>query len=255
MNDPGLKERLDRASGVGELAPGFAEAVLARSRRRVRGRIMFVSLAAVAGVITAGTLVSVVARNPAPAKTGAVGAQPAQDEATRLDRLGNALGRPVSPGEIVVSGVADSSLVVAVERQPRAEESALRGRAAQVWATNSRGVFKQLSDYISYDFACTVGDSECERLRPSGLGFLAVLTDASRAGTVFVLVNVPDGRRAEVLTAEGARIPVERSSAGAVVKVRTNRPWDLTVAVSTSQGRSYQLPLPPGGVVQVDGLG
>lgn len=210
---------------------------------------------AVAAIIAVGTAAALAVRDPAPPGQGAVSDSSTQRESPLLDRLGRAMGRPVSPSEIVVSGAAGARVVVAAERAANAEERTYGGRAAGLWVSNHFGVFRQFSDYISYDLVCKQRDSECERLRPTGLGFLAVVTDASRAGTAYVMLRVPSGRTAEVLTAEGVRTRVEHASSGAVVKVSTDRPWDLTITVGTSQGRSYQLPLPPGGVVRVDDLG
>ncbi|PPK92286.1 hypothetical protein CLV92_11532 [Kineococcus xinjiangensis] len=173
---------------------------------------------------------------------GTVAAEPV----TPLVReLSVASGHDVADRDVLVSAQVDGDRVVLLAREAREDEAAYGGRAAQLWLSRQGAPFERLSDYLSYDLSCMEGDAVCERLRPTGLGLAAVWQDGDRST---LLVALPEGRTAQVRTAEGAPVALTAAERGSVGTVRTDLPWDLAVDV-TQAGDTYRLPLPVGGVV------
>lgn len=235
MRETDLHVLMERATEDTQLPAGLTDRVFAGARARSRRR-----RAGVAGLVlaTACGAALVVALNLGPASapqtSATVAVQPATDPLTRLAAQ---LGRPVDP---LVYGEAGSESLVILRREANEDERKAGGKAAEMWAAPQGQPFTLVSDYLSYDFGCAQGDKVCEELRPSGLGFAAVRVTPQ--GRAFVLVALPAGRTARVA---GVTVPTS-----GVVEVSAAKPWEIEITVSAADGRSYVLPLPPGGVVQ-----
>ncbi|UBU16240.1 hypothetical protein [Nonomuraea gerenzanensis] len=254
MRETELRETLDRAVEDAVLPAGMGERAIAGARaRRRRLRVAAAGAAIVAGgaglalPLVLGPAVSSPPAGTTSASVSAsvsasISARPegtvsARPEAGPVERLSAQLGRPVNA---LVYGQAGAETLVVVPRRANEQD----GKAAELWAATEGAPFRQVSDYLSYDLACERGDEVCERTRPSGLGFAALRV---AHGRVFVIVAIAPGRSATVTTPEGTSTAVP---AAGIAETRTARPWEIEIRVSTADGTSYVLPLPPGGVVE-----
>ncbi|GAA2207170.1 hypothetical protein GCM10009850_026280 [Nonomuraea monospora] len=262
MREMELRETLDRAVEDAVLPAGMGERAIAGARaRRRRLRVTAAGAAVVAGGAglalplvlgpaasssPAGTTsVSVsasISARPEGTVSASISARPegtvsARPETGPVERLSAQLGRPV---DALVYGQAGAETLVVLPRRANEKD----GKAAELWAATEGAPFRQVSDYLSYDLACERGDEVCERIRPSGLGFAALRV---AHGRVFVIVAIAPGRSATVTTPEGTSTAVP---AAGIAETRTARPWEIEIRVSTADGTSYVLPLPPGGVVE-----
>ncbi|MGW0809226.1 hypothetical protein [Nonomuraea sp. NPDC002799] len=245
MREMDLRETLDRAIEDTVLPTGIGEKVItgARARRR-RSRVAAAGLAIVAGVAALAVplvLIPVTSSPLAGTTSVSVSARPPVDP---LGLLGAQLGRPLGPSDALVYGEAGPEVLVVLSKQANEEERKRGGKAAALWAATEGTQFRQVSDYLSYDLGCEQGDEVCERTRPSGLGFAAVRVTQGR---VFVIVAIAPGRSTTVTTPEGESTAMRVSG---IAETRTARPWEIEIRVSTADGTSYVLPLPPGGVVE-----
>lgn len=246
MNESQLRSLMDRAvegqEPAGDLAAKAVRGSQARRRRR-QGTVVGLSLAA---VIVSGVGIwraELGGQQPSTAASGR-GAPGADNIAWRLSQD---TGAVVTVEQILATGQAGDELLVLLKRPARGEEVAAGGKAAELWATTGDGKFQKKSDYLSYDFACSAGDTVCASVRARGLGALVVRHLAGR-GT-YVFAAVPPGRRIMVTTAEGSTEIVQSDPLGNVVQVQTAEPWQIMVRVEISDTSTYNLPLPPGGVI------
>ncbi|MFG1673139.1 hypothetical protein [Micromonospora sp. NPDC049282] len=244
MRERDVADLLDRAVETVTLPPGLATRVVARSRAR-RRRNLALSVGAFAVVLAAGVALLPLTR---PAGTG--GADRAGSSIDpALSGITGAGGRPVTADQVVASGRTGAETLVVVRRTARAEERALGGQAAEVWAVPDGGAPRRLSDYLSYDLGCAVGDEVCAAVRSAGDGL--GLTVAHRSGgRLFVLVWAPAKRTVEVV-AGGVPHQVGEASSGAVVEVVAEDPYeDVQVwATTTADGKRYRIVWAPGAVL------
>lgn len=238
MRETDLHVLMERAIEDTQLPAGLTDRVFAgaraRSRRRRAGVAGLVAATACGAALVVALDLGPATAPPSSATSATVAVQPATDPLTRLAAQ---LGRPIDP---LVYGEAGSESLVVLPRAANEEESKAGGKAAEMWAAPQGRPFTLVSDYLSYDFGCAQGDEVCAELRASGLGFAAVRVTPQ--GRTFVLVALPAGRTARVA---GVTVPTS-----GVVEVSAAKPWEIEITVSAADGRSYVLPLPPGGVVQ-----
>lgn len=234
MTEEELTALLDRAAGTARPDDALPARAEARGRRLIARRRAAAATAvavAVAAVVSAGVL-RLPQREP-----GVPTATPAGDV---LRRFTEAQAVPVA--DVLVAETAGDYAVAVVRRDANAAEAAYGGKAAQLWVSRDGGAFRQVSDYLSYDFACPAGDAVCEAVRPD-IGFFAVVT--TDPGRALAVVSVPPDRSVRGFTGDGARRP----AGGRVTEIAVNRPTDLQARVATADGQEYGIPLPPGGVV------
>ena len=156
------------------------------------------------------------------------------------------LGPEMDHGVLLAATAGDESILVVA--RPAAEAERIHGgRAAAVWIAGGDGPFRRAMDYLSYDFTCRVDDPVCPEVRPGGLGFLALRQQPD--GRTFVLIGATGDRSVEVSTAEGTTYRVGAVPHGGVIEVTTSRPYETRTRVTMADGRSYELMVPPHGVV------
>lgn len=246
MRDHEVAALLDHAVATVELPPGLAARVVAGSRARRRRRLLAVGT--VAAVVAAGALlfpqVDSLGRDGG---SDVGGAEPGAAADVPTGILG-ADGRAVTEAQIVAVGRAGTETLVLVTREPRAEERAIGGKAAEVWIAPDGGGARLLHDYLSYDLACINGDAVCAAVRASGSG-LGVAVARRSGGRLYVLVQAPQGRTVEVV-ADGVPHSLGAAPRGAVVEVVAAEPYEeVQVWASTEDGRRYQIPWAPGAVL------
>lgn len=235
MHDDDVKMVMDRAAGPGELPIGLVDRVVAGARTRRRRKIA-VRSGALAALGVAGFLWA-----PLGAGKEQKPAAPATF-AQELRRLGEAVGAPVPPERVLAAADTGTESVLALRR-----ESAPAGeKAAEIWIARDGGPYRMVSDFLSYDSGCMAGDRVCEEVLPTGLGMYLVRQDAD--GRTIVLAAVPDGRRVEVVTADGAASPAP-AQRGVVTEVPAAEANKLKVRAYPPDGRSYVLPPAPGAVI------
>ncbi|HZM76688.1 MAG TPA: hypothetical protein VFC19_13225 [Candidatus Limnocylindrales bacterium] len=162
-------------------------------------------------------------------------------------RLTAEAGSSIDLSKVLLAGAAGDETVVVVEREASQTERAGGGHAAQLWIALGDKPFRLAADYLSYDFACKNIDPVCPRARPGGLGFAAVRQQPG--GRTFVLVGATRDRPVRVTTAEGKVHEVGVAPDGAIVEVTTAKPWETRIQATLPGGESYDLMLPPFGVV------
>jgi len=156
------------------------------------------------------------------------------------------LGAELEHGVLVAAPAGDEMILVVI--RPAAEAERVHGgRAAAVWIASGGGPFRRAMDYLSYDFTCRVDDPVCPEVRPGGLGFLALRQQPN--GRTFVIIGATGDRSVEVSTAEGSTRAVGAVPHGGVVEVMTSRPYEIRTRLTMADGRSYELMVPPHGVV------
>ncbi len=143
---------------------------------------------------------------------------------------------------------AGPETVVALARRPNSTDAAAGLSAAAVLVATGQGPFLEVLDYLSYDSACVEGDAVCEGLPRSEIGLAAVREQ--RDGRTFVVLGGLDDRRVDIRTVEGELVPARPGPAGAAIEVGTAEPWKVKITVHLAGGRTYELPLPPGGVIE-----
>ncbi|MDG4837541.1 hypothetical protein O7631_13525 [Micromonospora sp. WMMD967] len=246
MREHEVADLLDSAVASVELPSGLAGRVVAGSRARRRRRLLAVG--AVAVMAAAGALllpqVDPLGRDGGSDVGGAEPGAPA-DVPTGI--LG-ADGRAVTEAQIVAVGRAGSETLVLVNREPRAEERSVGGKAAEVWVAPYGGGARRLHDYLSYDLACVDGDAVCAAVRSTGSG-LGVAVARRSGGRLYVLVQAPQGRTVEVV-ADGVPHSLGPAPRGAVTEVVAIEPYDeVQVWASTADGQRYRIPWAPGAVL------
>lgn len=233
-----LKDLLDEAAGPGEVHPALHERAVARARRRSRRRRM---LAVPLGLtVAASTIASVEILRPDVAEVSSTA--PANP---LLKRSRQDASRATPSTDVLLSGKVAGVSIMVFDRTGRLEEESSGGKAAQVWMAGENSGFTVAGSYLSYEGMCFIGDAVCEATRSSGLGFAAVVQLPGK-GQYATLVKVPEGRTVSVTTREGK---TQEFGAAAVATTPTNHPWKVKIDVRLATGKTYQLPLPPGGVV------
>lgn len=164
-------------------------------------------------------------------------------------RLAKEAGARIDLSAVLVVGQAGDETIVVAGTQPGGAEAAHGGHAAQVWIALGDKPFRLAIDYVSYDYACLNADPVCPKVRPGGLGFAAVRQQPG--GRIFVLVGATRDRPVRVTTAEGKADDLGPIPGGAVVEVTTAQPAQIRIEASMPDGSSYQLMLPPFGVIKV----
>ncbi|MEU8283433.1 hypothetical protein AB0C01_03790 [Micromonospora sp. NPDC048905] len=250
MRDHEVADLLDHAVATVELPPGLVGRVVAGSRTRRRRRLLAVGTVAV--VAAAGALllpqVDSLGRNGGRHGGSDVGgAEPGAAADVPTGILG-ADGRAVTEAQVVAVGRAGTETLVLVTREPRAEERAIGGKAAEVWIAPDGGGARLLHDYLSYDLACINGDAVCAAVRSTGSG-LGVAVARRSGGRLYVLVQAPQGRTVEVV-ADGVPHSLGPAPRGAVTEVVAIEPYDeVQVWASTADGQRYRIPWAPGAVL------
>ncbi|GGK40174.1 hypothetical protein GCM10010124_36100 [Pilimelia terevasa] len=210
------------------------------------GRALCRSVAATVGLAAAvaATIATPTAASPAPPTA----AQEGRDDPTPalLVRLSADLKRTVASDEIIAAATQLGETLVALRRAPNAGDSSAGFKASSVWAARGDGPFRMISDYLVYDWGCFGDDEICRESRPD-LGYMAGhrLSD----GHLLMLVWTPAGRPVSAKTAEGATMERSPGVRGWVMWARTRQPWQATVTVTRSDGRTYRLPHQPGGII------
>ncbi|WCN83039.1 hypothetical protein [Micromonospora sp. LH3U1] len=213
MRDQEVASLFDRAVATVELPPGLAQRVVTRSRARRRRRLLL-SGGTAAVLVAAGALVlpplGPVGRG---GEGGGTGPSAAFDVPAGIV---GADGRPVTQAQIVAVGRVGTETLVLIRREPRAEERAAGGQAAEVVVAPDTGEPRRLLDHLSYDLACVDGDTVCAAVRSTGSG-LGVAVARRSGGRLYVLVQAPQGRAVEVV-ANGVPHPL-----GAAPRARWSR--------------------------------
>lgn len=235
MRDDDMKMVMDRAAGPGDLPAGLVDRVIAGARAR-RRRKLGVAAGALAVLATAGIVW-------APLRAREEPAPPAPPTlAQELGRLGEAVGAPVPPERVLAAAATGAESVLVLSRASNQPGE----KAAEVWIARDGEAYRMVSDYLSYDFGCLADDQVCEEVRPTGLGLYLVRQDGD--GRTFVLATAPDGRRVEVVTADGTATPVP-AQRGVLIQVRAADANKAQVRAYLPDGRHYVLPPAPGAVL------
>ncbi len=235
MRDEDVKLVLDRAAGPGDLPVGLVDRVVTGARARRRRRVG-VATGALALLGAAGLLWA-----PPPARTEQPPPAP-PTLAQELGRLGEAAGARVPPERVLAAVATGAETVLVLSRTP----NSAGGKAAEVWIARAGEPYRRVSDYLSYDFGCMVGDRVCQEFLHTGLGMYLVRQDAD--GRTLVLATAPEGRRVEVSTADGTVAPVP-AQRGVVTWIRAADMHRVQVRAYLPDGRSYILPPAPGVVL------
>ncbi|MFG1763490.1 hypothetical protein ACGFIH_09200 [Micromonospora parva] len=246
MRDHEVIGLLDRAVASVELPPDFARRVITGSRARRRRRLLLTGGTATVAVAVGALLfpyLGPIGRGDGDA--GDVGPGAVVDVPAGI--VGPD-GRPVTPAQVVAVGRTGTETLVLIGREPRGEERAAGGRAAEVWVAPDGGDPSRLSDYLSYDLACVDGDATCAAVRATG-GGLGVAVARRSGGRLYVLVQAPPGRTVEVVAA-GVPHRLGPAPRGAVAEVVAADPYDeVQVWASTADGQRYRVPWAPGAVL------
>ncbi|MEW2427647.1 hypothetical protein AB0877_06485 [Micromonospora sp. NPDC047644] len=247
MRDNEVAALLDHAVATVELPPGLAQRVARRSRARRRRRLLL-SGGTVAVVAAVGALL-LPRLGPTGRGGGSEGGGTAPSAAADVPAgIVGPDGRPATPAQVVAVGRVGTETLVLIRREPRAEERAAGGQAAEVVITSDGGGPRRLLDHLSYDLACVDGDAVCTALRSTGSG-LGVAVARRSGGRLYVLVQAPQGRTVEVV-AGGVSHPLGAAPRGAVAEVVAAEPYDeVQVWASTTDGRRYRIPWAPGAVL------
>lgn len=244
MRDHEVAGLLHHAVATVELPPGLVQRVVAGSRARRRRRLLLTGGAA-AVLVAAGALL--LPQVGPLGRDGGSGTEPSVAADVPAGVVGPN-GRAVTPEQVVAIGRAGTETLVLVEREPRAEERAVGGRAAEVWSAPDGGGARRLLDYLSYDLACVDGDVVCAAVRSTGSG-LGVAVARRSGGRFYVLVQAPPGRTVDVVAA-GVPHPLGPAPDGAVAEVTATEPYDeVQVWANTADGQRYRIPWAPGAVL------
>ncbi|MFI6781073.1 hypothetical protein [Micromonospora sp. NPDC050276] len=247
MRDHEVADLLDHAVATVELPSDLARRVVAGSRARRRRRLLL-SGGTAAVVAVAGALLLPQVDPLGRDGGGDVGGTAPSAAADVPAGIVGADGRAVTPTQVVAVGRTGTETIVLVKREPRAEERAVGGQAAEVWIAPDRGDPRRLHDYLSYDLACVDGDAVCAAVRSTGSG-LGVAVARRSGGRLYVLVQAPQGRSVEVV-ADGVAHPLGPAPRGAVAEVVAVEPYDdVQVWASTADGQRYRIPWAPGAVL------
>ncbi|MEU4554231.1 hypothetical protein [Micromonospora violae] len=247
MRDHEVAGLLDDAVATVELPPGLARRVVAGSRARRRRHLLLTGGTAAAVVAAVTLLLPQVGPLGRDGGGDVGGAEPRAAVDVPAGVVGSD-GRAVTPEQVVAVGRAGTETLVLVKREPRAEERAVGGRAAEVWVAPDGGDARRLHDYLSYDLACIDGDVVCAAVRSTGSG-LGVAVARRSGGGLYVLVQAPQGRTVEVV-AGGVPYPLGPAPGGAVAEVTAAEPYDeVQVWATTADGQRYRIPWAPGAVL------
>ncbi|MEU5904710.1 hypothetical protein [Micromonospora sp. NPDC047527] len=245
MRDHEVAGLLDHAVATVELPPDLARRVIAGSRARRRRRLLLSGGTAAAFAVGALLLPQMGPVGRGDGEAGGAGPGAAADIPVGI--VGPD-GRPLTQAQVVAVGRVGTETLVLIRREPRAEERAAGGQAAEVLIAPDAGDPRRLLDYLSYDLACVDGDVVCSTVRSTGSG-LGVAVARRSGGRLYVLVQAPQGRTVEVV-ANGVPHPLGSAPRGAVAEVVAAEPYEeVQVWVSTADGQRYQIPWAPGAVL------
>ncbi len=243
MTDEDLTALLDRAAGPGDLAADVPARAELRGRTLLRRRRIATAaagLAVAAALVTTGAaLMSFTAPRPpdtAAASGTAVAPAPADPvlDAFRAER---------DAKHVLLAGEKGRHRVVVQQRPAHTAEAAVGGKAARIFVSTDGGPFQLVSNYISYDATCRTGDQVCASISPLTGLFVVVPVDNGRMLAVTV---VPDGfTLLGFRTDAGQWVP----AAGTLTELDATKPWAFHARAATPDGRQYDIPLPPGGVI------